>query len=212
MARAAKGAGALAAPNSSLAGGPAGFTTFFLGTAFLAATRRGFAACAPSSARMVAGAPARASAHTMLVERIPSPPPFGLLLFPTGAVRLSQSISRHVTRTALFSSRNSTAPRLDRRAGGPGGQPEGCHGVPAREGQAEEAPRRLVAADHAGGGEVVEEAAGSLGQGLGGVTGLGAWPELPLRPGVVDAERAIREKRQRHQREQSRCRAGALGP
>src|SRR5262249_3028688 len=211
MARAAKGAGDLAAPNSSLAGGPAGFTTFFLGTAFLAATRRGFAACAPSSARLVAGAPARASAHTMLVERIPSPPPFGLLLFPTGAVRLSQSISRHATpHSAFFAS--SQPPRLDRRAGGSGGQPKGCHCVPARERQAEEAPRRLVAADDAGGGEVVEEAAGSLGQGLGGVTGVWAWPELPLRPGVVDAERAIRQQRQRHQREQSRCCAWAPGP
>src|SRR5262249_9700299 len=81
MARAAKGAGDLAAPNSSLAGGPVGFTTFLLGTAFLAATRMGFTSWPPSSARMIAGAPARASAHTMLVERIP-PSAFRPLALP----------------------------------------------------------------------------------------------------------------------------------
>src|SRR5262245_2678937 len=72
MARAAMGAGDLAAPNSSLAGGPVGLTTFFLGTGFLAATRIGLAAEPPSCATITLGAPAAtASAHKMLVERMP---------------------------------------------------------------------------------------------------------------------------------------------
>src|SRR5262245_13939886 len=71
MARAAIGAGDLAAPNSSLAGGPVSFTSFFLGTGFLAAIRMGLAK-PPSCATITLGTlAATASAHKMLVVRMP---------------------------------------------------------------------------------------------------------------------------------------------
>src|SRR5262245_61913562 len=105
MARAAMGAGDLAAPNSSLAGGPVGLTTFFLGTGFLAATRIGLAAEPPSCATITLGAPAAtASAHKMLVERMP---PLHLsdsqCCSSLRALRLMASIGRCTALHSVFS-------------------------------------------------------------------------------------------------------------
>src|SRR6516225_2445406 len=94
MARAAIGAGDLAAPNRSLAGGPVGFTTFFLGTGFLAATRMGLAK-PPSCATITLGTPAAtASAHKMLVERIPPLPLSEPRVASLRRLRLTPSIGR----------------------------------------------------------------------------------------------------------------------
>src|SRR5581483_3534223 len=88
MARAAMGAGVLAAPNSSLAGGPVGLRAFF-GTAFLTAARASVVAAKPPSSALSAtdAAPSRASAQQRPMRRI-LPPRSTALLSSAGAIAL----------------------------------------------------------------------------------------------------------------------------
>src|SRR5437868_3701302 len=102
MARAAMGAGVLAAPNSSLAGGPEGLTTFFL-TGFLPVLAATTVGATPSWATSTAGTPAaRASAHERLVRRIP-PSAYRLsIALPIGLIRRRRVYARRAGGTAFF--------------------------------------------------------------------------------------------------------------
>src|SRR5262249_41761870 len=85
-------------------------------------------------------------------------------------------------------------------------QQDRCDDVPTCEGEAKKAPSCLVATDHAGVGEVIEEAARPSGQWLRATAGLRTWPKFPLRAGVVGAERSIGDKSHGDEREKGRCR------
>src|SRR5262245_18334026 len=103
MALAAMGAGVLAAPNNSLAGGPEGLATFFL-TGFLAALAATTVGAPLSWAMSATGTPAaRTSAHKRLVRRIPPSALRLRIVLPVRRDPAAASICREGGQDSFFS-------------------------------------------------------------------------------------------------------------